>query len=241
MILNETAVSVLGLTPEEALGIRISNDLGDEYIEYSTVIGVVKNFHFESLRENIGALSLSIGAAANKMAVKLSAEDLPTAIAEIGELWSEVAPGQPFNYYFMDQSFNDIYQMEQRLSRIFMAFTSLSIIIACLGLFGLAAFNAEKRTKEIGVRKVLGASVSQVAFRLTADFLKMVGIAIVIALPIGRFAMNKWLEDFSYQVEVGWWVYGLAALLAVSIAILTVCYQSIKAAIVNPVKSLQSE
>jgi putative ABC transport system permease protein len=117
----------------------------------------------------------------------------------------------------------------------------LSILIACLGLFGLAAFNAQKRTKEIGIRKVMGASAGQISFRLTTDFLKMVGIAILIALPVGWFAMNKWLEDFTYRIEVSWWILALSALLAIAIAILTVGYQSIKAAIVNPVKSLRSE
>ena len=123
----------------------------------------------------------------------------------------------------------------------FQAIPTLSILIACLGLFGLAAFNAEKRTKEIGVRKVLGATVGQITFRLSADFLKLVGIAILISLPIGWYAMNKWLEDFSYRIEVKWWVLVLAAIVAVVISLLTVSYQSIKAAIVNPVKSLRTE
>ena len=122
-----------------------------------------------------------------------------------------------------------------------MVFTILSIFIACLGLFGLAAFNAEKRTKEIGVRKVLGASVSQISYRLTLDFLKLVGVAIIISLPIGWFAMDKWLEDFSYRIEINWWILALAGSFAIAIAIITVSYQSIKAAIANPVKSLRTE
>ena len=141
----------------------------------------------------------------------------------------------------MEDSFNNTYQAEQRLGHIFIVFTLLSLFIACLGLFGLAAFNAEKRTKEIGVRKVLGASVGQISYRLTMDFLKLVGIAIFISLPVGWYAMNKWLEDFSYRIEVSWWILALAGLLAIAIAIITVSYQSIKAAIVNPVKSLRTE
>jgi putative ABC transport system permease protein len=141
----------------------------------------------------------------------------------------------------MNESFNATYEAEQRLGKIFTVFTFLSILIACLGLFGLAAFNAQKRTKEIGIRKVLGATVGQISYRLTTDFLKMVGIAILIALPLGWYVMNKWLEDFSYRIEIAWWVFALAALLAVGVAILTVSYQSIKAAIVNPVKSLRTE
>jgi len=122
-----------------------------------------------------------------------------------------------------------------------MAFTILSILVACLGLFGLAAFNADKRRKEIGVRKVMGASVGQITYRLTVDFLKLVGVAISVAIPLGYFAMNKWLEDFSYRIDIAWWVLALAAFLALFISILTVSYQSIKAAIVNPIKSLKSE
>jgi putative ABC transport system permease protein len=141
----------------------------------------------------------------------------------------------------MDESFNTTFEAEQRLSKIFMVFTILSILIACLGLFGLAAFNAQKRTKEIGVRKVLGASVGQITYKLTVDFLKLVGVAILVSIPLGWYVMNKWLEDFSYRIEIGWWVFVLAAFLAVAIAIITVSYQSIKAAIVNPVKSLHTE
>jgi putative ABC transport system permease protein len=127
------------------------------------------------------------------------------------------------------------------LGNIFIIFTILSLLIACLGLFGLAAFNAEKRVKEIGVRKVLGASVSQISIKLTLDFLKLVAISILISLPLGWYVMNKWLEDFTYRINIPWWVFVLAAFLAVLISVLTVSYQSIKAAIVNPVKSLRSE
>jgi putative ABC transport system permease protein len=127
------------------------------------------------------------------------------------------------------------------LGKIFMVFTMLSILIACLGLFGLAAFNAQKRTKEIGVRKVLGASVGQITYRLTVDFLKLVGVAILVSIPLGWYVMNKWLEDFSYRIEIGWGVFVFAAILAIVVAVLTVSYQSIKAAIANPVKSLRTE
>lgn len=240
-IINESAVAVMGISPEEALGKRLAYDFTEEETEYFTVIGVVKNFHFESLRENISALSLVIGDFSSSMAIKLNAGNFTNSIAQVEATWNKVAPGQPFSYYFMDEAFNNTYQAEQRLGHIFIIFTILSILIACLGLFGLATFNAQKRTKEIGIRKVLGASVGQITYRLTTDFLKMVGIAILIAIPLGWFAMNKWLQDFTYRIEIGWWVFVLAALLAIGIAILTVCYQSIKAAIVNPVKSLRTE
>ncbi len=241
IIVNESAVANMGVSPNEALGKRYTPDMGSEDAIYYTIIGVVKDFHFNSLREGIEALSLYIDNNAYAMAVKLEAGDFSQAISGIEKIWNELAPGQPFDYYFMEDSFNTTYKAERRLGNIFIIFTILSILIACLGLFGLAAFNAEKRTKEIGVRKVLGASVGQITFALITDFLKLVGIAIVVSLPIGWYAMHKWLEDFSYRIEIGWWVFVLAALLAVCISILTVSYQSIRAAIVNPVKSLRTE
>jgi len=241
MILNESAVKILGKTSEEVIGLRLSRDLGEEDAKFSTVIGVVKDFHYESLRKDIGALSLAIGSSRGSMAVKLESGNYANSVTAIKEIWNKIAPGQPFSYRFMDDAFNSTYEAEHNLGQIFITFTLLSILIACLGLFGLAAFNAEKRTKEIGVRKVLGASVSQITYRLTIDFLKLVGIAILISLPIGWFVMGKWLEDFSYRIEIGIGVFVFATVLAIVIAIITVSYQSIKAAIVNPVKSLRTE
>ncbi|QCX39600.1 FtsX-like permease family protein [Aureibaculum algae] len=241
VIINESTLKRLGVTPEEALGMRISEEIEIEKSKFFTVIGVVKNFHFESLRENINALSLFLDKSTGTLAIKLKAGDFKQTISSIESIWTKLAPGQPFSYRFMDDAFNTSYDAEQRLGKIFMVFTILSIFIACLGLFGLAAFNAQKRTKEIGIRKVLGASISQITYRLTTDFLKMVGLGILISLPLGWYAMNKWLEDFSYRIEISWWILALAAFLAIAVAILTVCYQSIKAAIVNPVKSLKTE
>ncbi|WP_350286669.1 ABC transporter permease [uncultured Croceitalea sp.] len=241
VILNESAISILGLTPEKALGKRITQDVELEEKLFHTIIGVVKDFHYESLHENIGALGISLSRSTGTMAIKLKAHDFSSTIASIESIWNNVAPGQPFSYRFMDDAFNTTYKAEQNLGQIFITFTTLSILIACLGLFGLAAFNAEKRTKEIGVRKVLGASVNQITYRLTMDFLKLVGISILVALPIGWYAMNQWLQDFSYRISIGWEVFAIAASLAVVIAIVTVSYQSIKAAVVNPVKSLKIE
>ncbi|MEW2920570.1 ABC transporter permease [Muricauda sp. ANG21] len=241
VIVNEATLKVLGVSPQEALGMRISQEAESETPQFNTIIGVVKNFHYESLRENIASLGLFFSGTSGMLAIKMNPGDFASTLANIEGIWNKFAPGQPFSYNFMDDSFNSTYDAEQRLGKIFVVFTILSILIACLGLFGLAAFNAQKRTKEIGVRKVLGATVGQITFRLTTDFLKMVGIAILISMPIGWFAMNKWLEDFSYRIEIGWWVFVLAALLAVGVAILTVGYQSIKAAVVNPVKSLRTE
>lgn len=244
MILNESVVAMLGIEPEEALGMRLTKDFDrpdKENTKFLTVIGVVKNFHFETLRNSIDAMSLSLGNNPQKMIVKLNAGNFQNSIADIEKLWRKVVPEQPFNYYFMDDSFNETYEAELQLGRIFATFTILSIFIACLGLFGLAAFNAERRTKEIGIRKVLGASVQQITYRLSIDFLKLVGIAVLVSLPLGWYAMSSWLQDFSYRIEIGVEVFILAALLAVFVSLLTVSYQSIKAAIMDPVKSLKSE
>lgn len=244
LLLNESAVKILGVEPEEALGMRMTSDFhrpDKENMEYLTVIGVVKNFHFESMRNKIDALSLVWGTKADKMIIKLKAGDFSRAIAEIEKKWNRVAPGQPFNYYFMDDSFNDTYKAELRLGSIFFIFTVLSLCIACLGLFGLATFNAEKRSKEIGIKKVMGASVNQITYQLSADFLKLVGLAILVSLPLSWYVMNKWLEEFSYRIEISGWILALSAFLAVIISLATVSYQSIKAALVNPVNSLRSE
>jgi len=244
LLLNESALDMFEISAEEAIGMRLTKDFhrqDKENMEYLTVIGVVKNFHFESLRNSIDGLSFILGKNSNKMIVKLNTGDLSKSIESIEEAWNRVAPNQPFNYYFMDDSFNETYKAELRLGHLFVTFTILSIVIACLGLFGLAAFNAEKRIKEIGIRKVLGANVSQITYKLSIDFLKLVGVAIVVSLPLGWFAMNRWLEDFSYRIEIAWWVFALATFLAVAISIITVGYQSIRAALNSPVDSLRSE
>ncbi|WP_420603611.1 ABC transporter permease [Flagellimonas sp.] len=241
IIINESAVSTIGLPLEEVIGKRYTQDLGSDNPKFYTIVGVVKDFHFSPFREDIEALSLHLSTYASAMAIKLNTTDFQNAINGVEDIWNKLAPGQPFDYYFMEDSFERTYRAEQRLSHIFFIFTTLSILIACLGLFGLAAFNAEKRTKEIGVRKVLGATVGQITYKLTQDFLRLVGVGILVALPIGWFAMDKWLQDFSYRINIGWEVFIIAPLLAVTIAIFTVSYQSIKAAVVNPVKSLRTE
>ena len=241
IIINQANLKILGVKANEAIGIRINEiDSGNQPKIY-TVIGVVKDFHYSSMRENIGALALFNRRSSGKMAIKLKTNNYTETLAQISKLWKEFAPGQPFDYRFMDDEFNDVYSADLRLGKVFMVFTFLSIFIACLGLFGLASFNAQKRTKEIGVRKVLGANVWQITMKLTLDFLKLVSIAVLIALPLGWLSMNSWLQDFSYRIEVEWQVLVYAALLVGLVAALTVSYQSIKAAIVNPVNSLRSE
>ena len=241
ILVNEAAVKILGV--KNPIGKRIwkfDDDQGKTRKTY-TIIGVVKNFHFESLRRNIGALSMVLSPNSGAASFRLSSTDVPALMKQIEAKWKQLAPGQPFSYQFMDDSFDDMYRAEQRIGTIALTFAALAILIACLGLFGLAAFMAEQRTKEIGVRKVLGASVTSIIGLLSKDFLKLVLIAILIASPLAWYAMNQWLKDFAYKIDIEWWMFALAGILAVGIALLTVSFQSIKAALMNPVKSLRSE
>ncbi|MBD2699239.1 ABC transporter permease [Spirosoma sp. BT702] len=241
IILNEAAVQVFGF--KNPIGKRVwrYNDAQLKERKTFTVVGVVKNFHFESLRRNIGALSMFLDSNSGAASFRLSSNDLPALIKQIEAKWRQVAPGQAFSYQFMDDSFNQLYRAEQRIGTIALTFAVLAILIACLGLFGLAAFMAEQRTKEIGIRKVLGASIPNLIGLLSKDFLKLVLIAILIATPIAWYMMNQWLADFAYKIEIEWWMFALAGLLAIGIALATVSFQSIKAALMNPIKSLRSE
>lgn len=241
VIINESTLKTLGLDAEEALGVRITQEVEMGEPLYFKIIGVVKDFHYESLRDDIGALALFMDRSTGYMAIKLKTADLTGILSSIESIWASKAPGQPFDYRFMDDAFERSYKEEQRLGSIFMVFTCLSIFIACLGLFALATYNAQTRTKEIGVRKVLGASVSQITFGLTTNFLKLVVVAIVFGLPLGWYFMEIWLRDFTYRIQVGWQTLSIAALLVISIAIITTSFQAIRAAVANPVKSLRTE
>ncbi|MCE7040606.1 ABC transporter permease [Dyadobacter sp. CY312] len=241
IIINETAAKILGFA--DPIGKKIFN-MDDPYgneRETFTIIGVVKNFHFASLRDNIGGLSMVLKPSQGLVAIKLKGNDYQQTVSQIGNLWKSMAPGQPFAYEFMDADFDKQYRSEQRVGQIFITFAIISIIIGCLGLFGLSAYTAERRTKEIGVRKVLGASVGSIVGLLSKDFIKLVLISILLGSPIAWYAMNTWLQDFAYHIEISWWMFAIAGVLAIVIALLTVSYQSIRAALMNPVKSLKSE
>jgi putative ABC transport system permease protein len=241
IIINESAAKVLGYADPIGKKIFGYEDAALTQKVTYTIIGVVKNFHFESLRKNIGALSLVLYKSSGSVVFRLNGGDAVRTVAQVEALWKKMAPGQPFNYRFMDQDFDNVYRSEQRVGQIFITFAAISIIIGCLGLFGLSAYTAERRTKEIGVRKVLGASVSNIVALLSKEFLRLILIAIVIGSPIAWFAMNSWLSDFAYHIDISWWMIASAGLLAIVIALLTVSFQSIKAALMNPVKSLKSE
>jgi putative ABC transport system permease protein len=206
------------------------------------IIGVVSNFHFESLRERISPLVLGFTGQSNAMGIRLSpSADLPQTMKAIESKFQLFLPAQSFNYSFLNEDFDNMYRSEQRIGRILGSFAGFAVFIACLGLFGLAAYTTERRTKEIGIRKVLGATVTGITQLLAKDFLWLVLISILLATPIAWYAMHKWLEDFAYRTALSWWVFGIAGGAALAIALLTVSYQSIRAAMSDPVKSLRSE
>ena len=246
-LINETAVRELGFsTPEKAIGQRLhwNKWLPDSLnpVKKGKVIGVVRDFHYKSLHEKVTASVIHIYPGVNfKIAVKLKSADISNTIAFINDLWNRFSPGYPLDYNFMDETYGKMYESEQKLASLLWLFTIMAIVVGCMGLFALAAFSAEQRTKEIGIRKVLGASVLNIVSLLSKTFIKLVLIASIIAFPIAWWAMNNWLEDFPYRVSISWWVFGIAAVAAVGIALLTVSFQAIKAAVMNPVRSLRSE
>lgn len=205
------------------------------------IVGVIKNFHFESLRDKISPLVLVYSSDNGAISVKVKTTDLSGLISKIEDKWKQFSPDQQFSYSFMDQDFDATYRSEQRLGTLFISFSTLAILIACLGLFGLAAYAAEQRTKEIGIRKVLGASVSGIVGMLSMDFIRLVFMSMLIASPLAWYFMNKWLQDFAYRTDFHWWILAIAGVVAVLIAFLTISFQAIKAALANPVKSLRSE
>ncbi len=245
IIVNEIAAKQLGFA--DPIGQKMyrskSNavDSKPEDFEELTIIGVVRDFHFESLHHPIGGLYLQLGPSNGTICLRMAGQDAAPVIADLEQKWQSLTPDRPISYHFMDETLNRNYAAEQRVGLIASIFALLSVLVSCLGLFGLAVFATEQRTKEIGIRKVLGASVAGITGMLTKDFLKLVVVAIVIASPVAYWAMHKWLADFAYRMEIQWWMFVLAGLAAMSIAVLTVGSQSIKAALVNPVKSLKSE
>jgi putative ABC transport system permease protein len=247
VILNETAAKQFNFVGDP-IGQKIYTLAGDnetmnlDELESKTVVGVVRNFNFESLKENIGSVMIFLSNKPSGIAsFKFNSENTDEVVTFIESKWNELAPGQPFTYSFLDDRFGQMYASETRLGKVFGIFAGFAIVIACLGLFALTAFTAEQRTKEIGIRKVLGSSIGSIVVLLSKEFAKLVVIAFLIASPIAWWAMQKWLEDYEYKQELGWQVFLGAGLFAIVIALLTTSYQSIKAATANPVNSLKSE
>jgi putative ABC transport system permease protein len=243
VILNEAAVKVLGFKHplKETLYRPHFNQTGPLSPVAYHVVGVVKDFNFSSMHNNVGPLIIQLGDNSGSIAIRISTKNIPALINNVEHTWKSMVPGQPFNYTFMDADFNNTYNAEQHTGKLFITFAIFAIFIGCLGLFGLVTYAAEQRTKEIGVRKVLGASVGSIVAMLSKDFAKLVLIASVIAFPIAWWAMNKWLESFAYRTHISWWVFVIAGLTAIIIALITVSFQAVKAAIANPVKSLRAE
>ena len=241
-IINETAV--------KALGWKSNQDAVGKNFKYASIdghiIGVVSDFHFESMHQAIVPLVLvmpspNLGNFYNHLSLKIAGNNITAAVLSVQETWKKYLPETPFQYTFLDDNFAKLYQSEQTQGTIFTIFACIAIFIACLGLFGLSAFAITQRFKEIGVRKVLGANVGSIVALLSKDFLKLVAIAAVIAFPVAWFAMYKWLNDFAYRINIAWWVFVLAGVAAALVALITVSFQAIKAALMNPVKSLRTE
>lgn len=240
MIVNETTAAMLG--GGNVIGRKVYTSTDQQAVDkVYTVIGVVKNFNFESLRQEVGPLSMILGKHEEAIAFRVGTHELQPLIGKIESTFKSMAIGKPFSFRFLDDAFDEMYRAEQRVGKLALSFSVLAILIACLGLFGLATFMAQQRIKEIGVRKVLGASVFNIVRLLSNDFIKLVLVASVIAFPLAWYFMHTWLQDFAYRTPISWWVFVLSGISGLAIAIVTVSFQAIKAALANPVNSLRSE
>ncbi len=238
MVLNEAAIKMFGYaSPQQAVGKRFK-----QWGREGTIIGVMKDFHFRSLQQEIKPLSMRIEPRrCDLVSVNVPAAHLPATIAAIENEWKKLVPSRPFSYFFLDEFFGRNYATEERFGKLFVNFAIIAIFISCLGLLGLASYSTTQRTKEIGIRKVLGASVQGIINLISKEFIQLVIISFFIATPIAWFFMHKWLEDFAYRISISWWIFILAGAMALFIALITVSFLAIKAAIVNPVKSLRTE
>jgi putative ABC transport system permease protein len=241
VVINEAALVQLGLTAENAIGTRLYG-VGKQF----DIIGVMKDFNFSSLHENINPFMImnppqSDPQYLSNMIIAVNTRDYENFLNKVSAAWKSMIPSAPFEYAFLDEQVQKQYSSEIKLSRIINAFTLIAILICCLGLFGLAAFTAERRTKEIGIRKVLGATVPGIVSLLSREFLMLVLISVVIASPIAWYAMNRWLGDFAYRINISWWIFLVAGVIAVIIAFITVSFQALRAALSNPVNSLRNE
>jgi len=249
IVLNEKAVAEMGL--KNPVGTRLTSpdpifNHPDGITKYEyTVVGVIKDFHFQSLHQKITPLVIAnaakFGGVMNETAVRIKADNFASAVAAVETKWKQFVPQRPFHYSFLDKNLAEQYHAEQTTQRVFTVFSVLAIFIGCIGLLGLAAYSTQQRTREIGIRKVLGASLGNIVAMLSKDFLKLVVIAAIIAFPIAWYAMNTWLQDFAYRTSISWWVFLMAGLLSAIIALGTIIFQAIKAALSNPVKSLRTE
>jgi putative ABC transport system permease protein len=237
IVINEAAVQQLGWTSDNAVGKSIVRSGQQEF----KVVGVVADFNYASLKQKVAPLMMMLGGNFGGLIIKINTRDVKGFLSDLKKHWGSFNPAGPLEYNFLDEKFAALYASEQRTKQIFSAFAILAIIIASLGLFGLSAFVIEQRTREIGIRKVLGASVQQVLLLVSKEFLLLVGIAFIISVPVTWWAMNEWLKDFAYRINIGTGVFIEGGLSAILIAFFTISFQAIKAAVANPVKSLRTE
>jgi putative ABC transport system permease protein len=243
VIINEAAAQLLGWKePLNQLLYRPDFRPGDpmKAVGYH-VVGIVKDFNYASMHQKVLPLIMSLADNRGTLAIRFQGGNIPSLVHQIETRWKAMADGVPFNYTFMDNDFNNLYKAEEQTGRVFITFAIFAILIACLGLFGLVTYAAEQRTKEIGIRKVLGANIGGIVALLSKDFLKLVVISTVIAFPVAWWGMNQWLQGFAYRIDVSWWIFAVAGLTALLIALVTVSLQTIRAALANPVRSLRSE
>lgn len=241
IIINEAFAKLIGFRDAINKPLYSSNEITSKDFTKYHVIGVVKDFNFNSLHDEVTPLVFLLSPQNGSIAFRINTSHINDLISSIQQIYKNVAPGQPFKYSFMDADFNKTYVAEQKMGGLSITFSILAILIACLGLFGLITYAAEQRTKEIGIRKVLGASVTNVTSMLSKDFLKLVLIASLISFPVAWWVMNKWLQNFAYRINISWWIFVIAGITAILIALITVSFQAIKAAVANPVESLRSE
>jgi putative ABC transport system permease protein len=238
LIINESATKLLGFKePKDAIGQTILRGQ-----RQWTVVGVIDNYHQKSLRYPIEPTVLMPAyGTGSSISIKVNTQDMPATVATIKKVYDNFFPGNYFDYFFLDARYNAQYASDQLFGKAFAIFAGFAIFIACLGLLGLSLFATAQRTKEIGVRKVLGASIGNIVLLLSRDFIGLVVIAFLIASPLAWLVMHKWLQDFAYRIDIEWWVFVLAGVLAVTIALATISYQAIRAAAANPVRALRSE
>ena len=239
VVINEAAAKYLGSNPVNKKIYRI-DDLSTGKLTAYTVIGIIKNFNFNSLHEQVAPLVLSLQADNGSMAVRMNTSDISGLIARIKSRWKTMVPSQPFSYSFLDDDFNKQYNAELRTGKISITFSILAILIACLGLFGLVTYAAEQRVREIGIRKILGAAFFDIIRMLFFDFIGLIFLSICIASPIAWWAMNRWLQGYAYRIDIAWWMFVLVGLVALLIALATISFQAIKSAVASPVKSLRA-
>ena len=240
IIINETSAKIFGLGDSplgEILTMNTDNQGGKKTM---TVIGVVKDFHFRSLHEPIAPL-IMVNNYYGGLIIRTKTKEMAELLASIEDKWKAFHVEEPFSYALLDELYNETYLAEQKMGNILKIFGVLTILVACLGLFGLVTFTAEQRVKEIGIRKVLGANVSEIVSLLSKDLIVLVVISFLLAFPAGHYLMNKWLQDFAYKIDIQWWVYALAGTITLVIAFLTMSFKTIKSALANPVESLRSE